>query len=105
MAKLIIGTTPVQIAPTNPRRIGWELQFIPSSVIAGNTGLVFVSRDKIPTASTAGENNENILVAAAAIERKLENGDSKDEVQGAIWGIADTASQQCTFKEFLNPDL
>lgn len=105
MAKLLVSTTVKQLLPPNSKRIGWEFQFIPSSILATNTGIVFLSVDKIPKADTAGENNEAILNAGAAVSRKLADGDPPAEVQGAVWAIADTADQQATLKEWIDPNL
>ena len=105
MAKVFVSTLVKQLLPPNPKRIGWEFQFIPSSILAGNTGIVFLSVDKIPKADAGGENNEAILNAGAGMTRKLSEGDPPVEVQGAVWAISDTADQQCTLKEWIDPVL
>lgn len=105
MAKILISTTVKQLLPPNPKRIGWELQFVPSTIVASNTGIIFLSVDKIPKADTAGENNESMLNAGSAIARNLVNGDPAAEIQGAVWAISDTASQQATLKEWIDPTL
>lgn len=104
MAKLIVTTTPQQVLPPNPRRTSFEIQYVPASVIATNTGLVFLAINKIPSANSAGENNEHILISGASLTRALALGDSVAEVTGALWAISDTADQQLTLKEFLAED-
>lgn len=91
--RLTIGTDPVQVLKPNSKRIKWEIQVLPSSIIAGNTGLVFVARGHAPGSVTALNTLDETLNAGASTTENLMDGSSKDRVQEEVWLISDTAGQ------------
>ncbi len=93
MPRVTVGTTPRQILRPNPKRIKWEVQFVPSSIIAGNTGLVFISRGGpaggVADLATADET----LNAGASTTENLKDGSSEERVKDEVWAVSDTAGQ------------
>lgn len=94
-----IGITPVAILNPNKKRTRWYIQFIPSSIQSGNTGLIFIGRGFVPTATVGHALQGEVLNAGAAIEEvKQFEGDTRP-YKGTIWAVSDTASQQCVVEE------
>jgi hypothetical protein len=101
MARLAIGTTPKQVLPPNTGRIGWEVQFLPSSIIAGNTGNVFLAVNNPPGNSVEGEVYDELLNAGASVTRRLADGDSPELVHAAVWLQSDGTDQIVLVKEII----
>ena len=104
MRTLTIGTTPVQLFHPNANRLRWTLSFTPSSIAAGNTGLIFVGRGFIPNATVGDANQGDVLNAGASIEEKKQFDGDTLPYKGAIWIVANSASQQVTADEQASGD-
>jgi len=99
MRTLFIGTAAVRLSDENPARQYWRLEFTPSSVVAGNTGHVFVGRGFVPNGIIGDPNQGDVMNSGATIdEETLFPGDSS-VFKGAVYAVADTAGQQCTYDE------
>lgn len=99
MRQYTIGTSPVLISGPNPKRLRFTFEFTPSSVIAGNTGLIFFGRGFIPNAVLNDPNQGDVLNAGASIEEvKSFDGDTRP-YKGALWAVSDTADQIITYDE------
>lgn len=94
-----IGTTPVCILPANDKRRRWYIQFIPSSIQANNTGLIFLGRGFQPVATVGHASQGEVLNAGAAIEEVKEFMDDSRPYKGNIFIVSDTAGQQCVVEE------
>lgn len=101
MAKIIVGTDPIQVLRPNPKRTGFEIVFLPVAIIATNTGLIFHKTGAPPSKTVAGENYDGVLTDGSVQPRFLANGDSKHAVKSEQWLISDTANQVVTVLEFL----
>jgi len=99
MPRIIIGTLPVQLTWGNPKRKSWELQFIPSSIEAGNTGKIYFKRGSAPKADAASNTWDGVLNAGASVGDNTDKIAKEAEFKGSIWAISDTADQVCTFDE------
>ncbi len=99
MSRIIIGTTPVQVARYNPKRRMLLAEFLPSSIIAGNVGLIFGKFGSAPTASTGSPTWDFLLNAGSSNgsnsdESLLEAPDKRD-----LWLVSDTAAQEVNVVE------
>ena len=104
MSKRIIGTEPVQVSLRNERRHSVSAQLIPSSIIAGNTGLVYGKFGSAPAANINSNSWDFVLNAGAADGANLyETTDKAYNVQ-ELWLIADTAGQVVNIIETLMPN-
>lgn len=93
MANIIIGTDHVQVAPRNPQRHSISVQMIPSSIAAGNTGLVYGKFGSAPVANVNSNANDFVLNAGAADGANLyETTDRAYDLQ-ELWLVSDTAGQ------------
>ena len=99
MRTVFIGTTPQQLSAPNATRKFWTLEFTPSSIVAGNTGHVFVGRGFIPSATIGSPDQGDVLNAGAAIVEDMNFNGDPGVYKGAIWAVADTVGQQCTYDE------
>lgn len=102
MSRILIGTDPVQVLAPNARRTKWEVEFLPSSVVAGNTGLVFLGIGNPPGNSLTRTSYDAVMNAGASNQRNTKDGHSEMEVKNAIWLQADTADQVCLVREDLS---
>jgi hypothetical protein len=103
MARLSVGTDPIQIAWYNPKRFSLAVEFVASSVIAGNTGLVYGKFGSCPVASIIS-NTWDFLLNAGAVD-----GTNTAESLGAapdfrdLWLVSDTADQIINYVERNTP--
>ena len=93
MPRVTIGTEPVQVARYNPKRRVLAVQFIPSSIIAGNTGLIFGKFGSAPKADTASNTWDFLLNAGAADGTNIGETATEAPLKDDLWLISDTAAQ------------
>lgn len=93
MARIIIGLDPVQVAPMNALRHSISAQLIPSSIIAGNTGLVYGKFGSAPQANINGNSWDFVLNAGAADGANLYETTDKAYDTQELWLVSDTAGQ------------
>ena len=97
--RITVGTTAVLLLNPNPKRRYFLIQFISTSIDAGNTGIVFIGRGQQPTAAIASENSGEMMTQGSAIEEiKSFEGDPRP-FKGALWALSDTASQELEVQE------
>lgn len=99
MARLLIGTTPVQVAWRNPNRVSLSVQFTPSSIIAGNTGLIFGKWGSAPVASTSSNSWDFLLNSGAADGTNIDQTREEAQEKGDLWLVSDTAAQEVNIVE------
>ncbi len=100
MTRVVVDTTPVQVLPPNSKRKKWEIQFLPTSVIAGNTGsIMFLGIGHPPGNSTTRNTYDEAMVPGAAVVKNIADGNSRAEVEDAIWLQSDTAGQVVNIRE------
>jgi len=93
MANRIIGLDHEQVAPRNPNRHSISVQLIPSSIVAGNTGLIFGKFGSAPVANINSNANDFVLNAGAADGANLYETTDKAYDTQELWLISDTAGQ------------
>lgn len=103
--RLEITTQPKQVLAPSTSRIGWEVQYLPSSIVAGNTGLVYLASRVPPSADVTSTVYEEVLNPGASVARTIANGDSTDVVRDAVWLVSDTAGMVVLVKEFIGDEV
>lgn len=93
MPRLTIGTTPIQVAWRNPKRFSLAVQFLPSSIIAGNTGLIFGKFGAAPVANVESNTWDFVLNPGAADGTNIDEALAKAPEERDLWLISDTAAQ------------
>lgn len=104
MSVRIIGTTPVQIAPRNPRRHALSVQLLPTSVASGNTGKVYGKFGSAPIASITSNSWDFVLNAGAVDGANLYESTQEAFIKEELWVTADAANQQVNVVETLLPE-
>lgn|SRR3990167_5050708 len=99
MPRIIIGVLPKQIMWRNPNRRKWEIQFIPSSIIAGNTGKIYIKRGSAPKADDNSNTWDHVLIGGASVGDNISDQQKKSPWLDDVWAISDTADQICTLEE------
>lgn len=93
MSQRIINTTPVQVAYRNPRRFQLSVQLIPSSIVAGNTGLVYGKWGSAPVADINSSTWDFVLNAGAVDGANLYETRDVAKQQQDLWLIASIPGQ------------
>lgn len=99
MQTVYIGTKPLELSSPNVARLRWSLEFKPSSIVAGNTGLIYVGRGFVPNAVDGDPNCGDVLNAGSFIDEAAAFQGDTLPFKGAIWAVSDTANQECTYDE------
>lgn len=105
MARAVVTTAPKQVLAPNSRRTKWVIEFLPTSVVGGNAGNVFLAFGNPPGNSLTGGAYDAVLIPGASYVRNLADGHSKVEVQGAIWLHAENADQVLLIREDLSEEI
>ena len=103
--RILVGTDPVQILAPNARRTKWEVEFLPSSVVSGNVGLVYLAIGNPPGNVLTRTSYDAVMNPGSSNERNTKDGHSKMEVQSAIWIQSDTIDQVVMVREDLSEDI
>lgn len=99
MPRLTIGTTPLQVLRPNSQRATLDIVFVPSSIIAGNTGLIYGKVHTPPRASATADTWDFVINSGSSYSLKLLQGDPAHLVKSEIWLVSDTAGQIVTVTE------
>jgi len=103
MARISVGTNPVQVALANPRRHQITVQLLPNSIEAGNTGLVFGKFGSAPVASLDSNSWDFVLNAGAADGSNFYDASDQAFNRQELWLISDTAAQIVNVVETSTP--
>lgn len=93
MPRFVVGTTPKQASWLNAKRFSLTVQFVPSSVIAGNTGLIFGKWGSAPVADLNSNTWDFVLNPGAADGTNLDKSMAEAPDKGSLWLVSDTADQ------------
>lgn len=99
MAVRTIGTNPVQVAWYNPKRRVLSVQFLPASIAAANTGLVFGKWGSAPKADAASNTWDFVLNPGSADGTNIDESAPIAQRKGDLWLVSDTAGQQVNVDE------
>ncbi len=72
---------------------------MPSSIIAGNTGKIYVKRGSAPKADDASNTWDHLLNSGASVGDNTGDQQPKCPWLDDVWAISDTADQVCTLEE------
>ena len=95
----VVGTTPQEFAPENKKRGSLVVQVIPSSIVAGNTGLVFGKFGSAPVANLTSGTWDFVLSQGASDGTNLYETRDRAILTKSLWLVSDTASQQVNVTE------
>jgi len=95
---LTIGSTPVLAIVANSKRDGWRVSMYSTTLVAANTGFVFVGRNIVPVTTVGDPNSGDVLFQGTQlVESKAYE---TDEVFGGdIWLVASAAGQIVSVEE------
>jgi len=93
MPRLTIGTEPIQVAWLNNKRFSLSVQHLPSSIYAGNTGLIFGKFGSAPKADTASNTWDFVLTSGSADGTNINENLPEAPDKRDLWLISDTAAQ------------
>lgn len=104
MARIVIGTTPAQVARPNPKRLSLAVQFLPTGIISGNTGLIYGKFGSAPKADPLSNTWDFVLNAGATEGTNLDEALAKAPLTEDLWLISDTANQIVSLVERYVPE-
>ncbi len=93
MPRLTIGTSPIQVAWYNPKRFSLLAEFLPSSIVAGNTGLIFGKFGSAPKADINSNTWDFVLNPGSSNGSNMNEDMLEAPEKGDLWLISDTAGQ------------
>ena len=99
MRTIFIGTAPQILSNANATRLRWALEFTPSSIVAGNTGLIYIGRGFVPNAVVGDPNQGDVMNPGSAIEEVKAFAEDTRPYKGTIWAVANVINQQITYDE------
>ena len=88
-----IGLDPIQGAQLNKNRHSISVQMLPSSIVAGNTGLVYGKFGSAPKADINSNTWDFVLNPGAADGSSLYETTDKSYITQELWLVSDTAGQ------------
>lgn len=104
MARLSIGTNPVQAARPNINRLSLSVQYLPAGIIAGNIGLIYGKFGSAPKADPLSNTWDFILNPGATEGTNLDESLAKAPLTEDLWLISDTADQIVSLTERYVPE-
>jgi hypothetical protein len=94
-----VGTDPVLVANGRTNRSSIIISFLPSSVAAGNTGVVYVQKGSPAAASPGAPSSGDALTQGSQWAESGQYANDPNVFQGQVWAVADTAGQSITVDE------
>ena len=91
--RVVVGTSPVLLANFRDSRIGINISMPPTSVVAANTGVVYVGKGFTPSGSAGEPNAGDPLTQGSQFTDTSQFDDDPALFKGQYWATADTASQ------------
>ncbi len=88
-----VGTTPVLLANGNAKRTAISVSMIPSSISAGNTGVVYVLKGAPPQASVGEPSSGDPISQGSQWQEVGQYTGDPNIYKGPLWATADTAAQ------------
>ena len=99
-----VGTTAILLLNPNPRRKRWQVQFLPNSVDAGNSGSLFISKGEVPSGVVGSPSQGEALVPGAGIDEADKTRQEDFCWKGSVWAVAANADQTIVFDEEIWPE-
>ena len=95
---MTIGTTPVLAIVANQIRDGWRISMYSTTLVAANTGFVFVGRNIVPTTTVGDPNSGDVLFQGTQLTES-KSFETDKVFTGDIWLIASAAGQVVSVEE------
>jgi len=99
MPQIVIGTTPKLLLEHNTKRRSWWLQFLPSTVVAANSGNIFVARGKQPDIVLTEANYDEVGVPGWTTGDNIDKTLATCPFKGQVWMRSDTGDEVCIYEE------
>lgn len=93
MKRITVGTDPVLVMDSNPKRTGWSITVPPVSLEASNTGIVQIGVGFQPVAELTSPQAGTKLNAGSATGDDKQFPEDNSVHKGQIWARSDTAGQ------------
>ena len=103
MARRTIGTSPLQAALRNTQRAVLTVEMLPTSIAAGNTGLVFGKFGSAPQASLTSNTWDFVLNSGSTGGVNVFQSRDKALITQDLWIVSDAAAQEVNVVEFNTP--
>ena len=91
--RISVGTSPEIIAQDNPSRASMSVSMPPTSIISGNTGVIFVGKGFVPQAVTGAPNSCDPISQGSQISDVPQFEGDPSLFKGQWWAVSDTADQ------------
>lgn len=88
-----VGTTAVLLARDRTQRAAINISVLPTSVAAGNTGVVYIGKGFVPTAVIGAPNVGDPLIQGSQFTESASFDGDPAVFNGQYWAISDTAGQ------------
>lgn len=97
-----VGTSPVLLARDNPNRASIGVSMPPTSVVAANTGIVYVGKGFPPVATVGAPNSGDPINQGTQLQETAGFSGDPTLFRGQLWAVSDTAGQQVVVDETYN---
>lgn len=103
--RIVVGTTPVLLADYNKNRASISVIFLPTDIVAGNTGKIFLGKGFTPTSTVGDPTQGDILLQGSELSDASSYQNDSSIFKGQYWAIADVAGQVVTVDETSNESV
>lgn len=103
MSRRVVGTSPVQIATRNTNRAVLSVEMLPTSIAAGNTGLIYGKFGSAPVASLTSNTWDFVLNSGSTGGVNVYQSRDEALITQDLWLISDTAAQEVNIVEINTP--
>lgn len=103
MARRTQGISPLQVATRNTERAVLTAEMLPTSIAAGNTGLIFGKFGSAPVASLTSNSWDFVLNSGSTGGVNVFQSRDKALITQDLWLVSDTAAQEVNVVEFNTP--
>ena len=96
MARRRVGILPVQVLLSNQQgsRVVGTVEMLPTSIVAGNTGLIFGKFGSAPVASLTSNTWDFVLNSGSTGGTNAYQANDRAPNQQDLWIVSDTADQE-----------
>ena len=97
--QVTVGTTPVILAQHNENRASISVSMPPTSIIAANTGVVYVGKGFVPRAVVGSPDSGDPINQGTQVSDVPQFDGDQSLFKGQWWAISDTAAQKIVVDE------
>lgn len=91
--RVVVGTTPVLLLNSRESRGSLGVSMPPSSIISGNTGVVYVGKGFVPSATAGAPTSGDPLSQGSQFQDVEQFPGDNSVFTGQVWAVSDTAGQ------------